>query len=102
MKFIQDEYRVARNNHSRLLEISCEKCGSFLFHYQKDGPGPLKRCYTDRVFEKENFVLASSLAVCKACHFPFGLYIMFQKENRPAIRLFVESVKKKTVPLSVI
>lgn len=102
MKFIDDSYRLARGNQSRMLLISCEKCGSFLFHYQKDGPGPLKRCYIDRVFEKNNYIIANGLAICEACRFPFGLYTIYEKEGRPAIRLFVESVKKKTVPLRVI
>ena len=34
----------------RLLDISCAKCDTHLFYYQKDGPGMLKRMYLDRIY----------------------------------------------------
>ena len=48
-QFVNDKYKKVRGGYSRLLEISCEKCGSVLCHYQKDGPGILKRMYFDRI-----------------------------------------------------
>ncbi|KKS56835.1 MAG: hypothetical protein UV23_C0035G0007, partial [Candidatus Nomurabacteria bacterium GW2011_GWF1_42_40] len=45
----RDKFRKARGGYARILEIRCEKCGHFLALYQKDGPGPLKRMYVDRI-----------------------------------------------------
>lgn len=47
--FISDKYRIARGGWSRYLQVRCESCDYKLFNYQKDGPGPLKRSYMDRI-----------------------------------------------------
>jgi hypothetical protein len=48
-KFINDKYKKVRGGYSRLLDITCEKCGNHVCYYQKDGPGILKRMYFDRI-----------------------------------------------------
>lgn len=50
-------------------QIDCSKCLKQLFIYQKDGNGPLLRCYTDRIRETFNyFDLTSNLEIkCKNC-----------------------------------
>lgn len=46
----RDKYLRARGGTSRMLNITCANCGSFLLRYQKDGPGKLMRCYLNRIF----------------------------------------------------
>lgn len=98
MKKIQlknDRYKKNRGGYSRLLNISCEKCGELICLYQKDGPGSLKRMYLDRIIEPKVPVSRKDLS-CPNGHF-LGVKINYEKENRPAFRLFVDSVRKKIV-----
>jgi len=78
-----------------MLAISCQKCGSPIFRYQKDGPGTLRRMYVDRISEAEVPVGRKDLT-CTKGHL-VGVKIIYEKENRPAFRLFVDSVTKKIV-----
>ena len=92
-----DQYRRSRGGHSRLLDLSCAKCGTHLFNYQKDGPGILKRTYLDRVV---GFKINKANLVCPNCKELLGVPIIYKKENRPAIRLFEGAVSKKITKLS--
>ena len=56
VKFKSDKYRKARGNYSRFLNVLCEHCGAKILVYQKDGPGPLKRLYLDRIFAPEDLI----------------------------------------------
>ena len=96
IKFKNDKYKKARGGYSRLLDISCEHCGEHLFFYQKDGPGILKRMYIDRISESEEIKLDTNL-VCPKCKRTLAILIIYEKENRPALRLFVGAVTKKIV-----
>lgn len=49
--FKNDKYKKTRGGYSRLLNISCQKCGSQICYYQKDGPGNLRRMYIDQLFD---------------------------------------------------
>ena len=89
---VNDKYRKARGGHSRLLDVSCTKCNTHLFYYQKDGPGILKRTYLDRIIGSK---IGKSSLVCPKCKELLGVSIVYKKENRPAIRLFVGAVSKK-------
>lgn len=93
--FKNDNFKRARGGHSRMLEISCQKCGEVICNYQKDGPGALKRMYIDRIIEPR-VSLDSKEFLCVCGHI-IGSSMIYEKENRPAFRLFVESVKKKIV-----
>jgi len=53
--FKSDKYKRTRGGYSRLLDISCAKCGTHLFYYQKDGPGMLKRMYLDRIYDSKKY-----------------------------------------------
>ncbi len=88
-----DKYKKARGGYSRLLNISCEKCGEFVCLYQKDGPGNLRRMYLDRIFN-EKVSLVNKVISCPNKH-PLGVRIIYMKEKRIAFRLFVDSVVKK-------
>jgi len=45
-----DRFRKARGGTARLVNIVCNKCGTQVLVYQKDGMGRLLRCYLDRIF----------------------------------------------------
>lgn len=102
--FKSDRYKRTRGGYSRLLDISCAKCGTHLFYYQKDGPGLLKRTYLDRVYgskkysnlENESLKNVPQL-VCPHCKKHIGVPFNYAKENRLAYRLFVGEIKKSLV-----
>jgi hypothetical protein len=61
--------------------------------YQKDGPGNLRRMYIDRISEQKVSISKKDLS-CPKDHL-IGVKIIYEKEKRPAFRLFVDSVAKK-------
>jgi hypothetical protein len=93
-KLKNDKYKKARGGRSRLLEIICANCQAALFKYQKDGPGILKRLYIDRI---EDFKNQDQRLTCPKCREHLGNLIIYEKENRPAYRLFAGAVAKKIV-----
>jgi ribosomal protein S27E len=93
MELKRDKYKMARGGYSRLLEIKCEKCGSLLCYYQKDGPGLLKRMYVDRIVKL--YARAGTSLICHKCGHVLGSHYIYKKEKRPAFRLFVGAVTKK-------
>lgn len=94
--FKKDKYRKARGGYSRLLDISCQECGKKVCYYQKDGPGNLRRMYIDRIFENKTPILSAKNLNCPAGHV-LGIKIIYKKENRPAFRLFIDSINKKII-----
>ncbi len=100
--FKSDKYKKARGGYSRLLDISCAKCATHLFYYQKDGPGILKRTYLDRIYGSKKYsgLQYASLKsvpqlVCPKCKQLIGVPFNYVKEDRSAFRLFVGAVSKK-------
>ena len=91
----KDKYKKARGGYSRLLQISCQKCGSLICLYQKDGPGNLRRMYVDRIIEPKASISKKDLT-CSNGHL-IGVKMVYEKEKRLAFRLFVDSVIKKIV-----
>ena len=103
----RDKFRKARGGYARILEIRCEKCGHFLALYQKDGPGPLKRMYVDRILAPEALANLRGISVkklpslsCNHCRQLIGIPYLYQKEKRPTFRLFEGSVTKKIIGTS--
>ncbi|EKD86964.1 MAG: hypothetical protein ACD_37C00089G0002 [uncultured bacterium] len=94
IKFKNDNYRRVRG-YSRFLEIKCASCGHFICHYQKDGPGILKRMYVDRIIGLD--LNKSRQIVCKNCKNIVGNLTIYEKENRPAYNVFPGSISKKIV-----
>jgi hypothetical protein len=90
-----DKFKKARGGYSRILAISCQKCGSLLCKYQKDGPGKLRRMYINRISDAK-VSLAKKELICPKGDL-VGIKIIYKKENRPAFRLFVDSVSKKII-----
>lgn len=95
MKLKNDKYKKARGGYSRLLNIACQKCGSSICQYQKDGAGNLRRMYIDRILSPKISIARKDLTYAKG-HL-LGVKIIYEKEKRPAFRLFVDSVVKKVV-----
>jgi len=100
-KFKTDKYRKARGGYSRFLDIFCAHCAAKVLVYQKDGPGPLKRLYLDRIFAPEkltnwqNMPLAKIFHLaCGQCRTILGIPYVYPKEKRPAFRLFAAVTKK--------
>jgi hypothetical protein len=99
-----DKYRKTRGGYSRLLEIHCEKCDGAIAVYQKDGPGPLRRMYIDRIASPENFTKLRHVPikkvpnlVCLNCRRLIGIPYIYEKEKRSAYRLFEGAVTKKII-----
>lgn len=90
-----DKYKHSRGGYSRLLHISCQKCSTHICNYQKDGPGILRRMYIDRINEPNVSILKKEL-LCPNNHL-IGIKMIYEKEDRPAFRLFVDSVSKKII-----
>lgn len=97
MQLANEKFRRSRGGRSRFLALSCESCGAFLFNYQKDGPGILKRLYLDRINRKGKGVSSSAKLTCPKCKTLLGVSIVYKKEKRPAYRLFAGAVSKQLV-----
>lgn len=93
MELKNDRYKKARGGRSRLLKIACRICGSPICLYQKDGSGALRRMYLDRM-NAPAVSLARKSLTCPEGHL-LGVKMLYEKEKRPAFRLFVDSVTKK-------
>jgi uncharacterized CHY-type Zn-finger protein len=87
-----DKYSQSRGGWSRILDITCDSCDKHVCYYQKDGPGPLKRMYIDRMSDAQPNDIK---LVCANCNNELGIRITYAKENRPAYRLFQGSVNKR-------
>ncbi len=90
-----DKYKKRRGGYSRWLLLNCEKCKSPISFYQKDGPGILKRLYIDRIVGLKS--TAGKNLTCGKCKRVLGVRMIYEKEDRPAYRLFVGAVEKKIV-----
>jgi hypothetical protein len=93
----RDHYNQARGGWSRVLDVSCEKCSQHICFYQKDGPGPLKRMYIDRIIDVQS---STDRLICDHCQHELGVATTYEKEQRPAYRLFQDAVTKKIVAQS--
>jgi hypothetical protein len=102
MKFKTDKYKHARGGYSRFVNVHCRKCEHIVLVYQKDGPGVLRRLYLDRIVEPENMQDVNHLDIsemndlrCQNCDEYLGTPYIYKKENRKAIRLYVDAVVKR-------
>ena len=96
-KFKNDRFKKSRGGYSRWLLISCEKCKTSLFIYQKDGPGTLKRLYLDRIINRSPKIKDHRNFICKKCKTAIGILVAYKKENRPVYRLFAGAIRKKII-----
>ena len=105
--FKKDQYSNIRGGYSALLDIRCQYCGNHICFYQKDGPGELRRMYCDRIvspkelvekIKVENFNELNPLQ-CNNCNRVIAMPIIYEQENRFALRLFVGAIKKTKITL---
>jgi len=93
-KFQRDRFQKARGGHSRVLDVRCEHCNTHIAYYQKDGPGSLLRMYVDRFIDETP---RGEQLGCVGCKRTLGVRIIYEKEKRPAYRLFAGAVTKRVV-----
>lgn len=95
-KLKQDLYRTARGGYARFWNIYCFNCKNHLLLYQKDGPGPLKRMYADRIIAPQEFIeLPHGPITCQTCHATIATPYTYEKERRPAFLVQEGSLIKK-------
>ena len=87
----KDKYSEARGGESTSLNIFCQKCERVICFYQKDGDGPLKRLYRDRMWGGLP-KFEGKVAKCPECKNLIGYCYIYDAEGRPAINLFVGGV----------
>lgn len=105
--FKRDKYRKSRGDYSRFLNIFCDHCKSKILLYQKDGAGPLKRLYLDRIFapieltkwQKIKQIKNVPKLVCKKCNRLIAIPGIYEKENRKALLLLSHTFIKKIVKI---
>lgn len=95
MELIKDKFRKTRGGYARLLDLSCEKCNNHLLIYQKDGPGPLKRLYVDRILKPKQLWKKEKKLVCSKCKTWLGIGAVYTKESRKCFVLFEAVIHKK-------
>lgn len=96
--FKSDRFRKNRGGSSRWLELFCDKCSQPFAIYQKDGPGILKRLYLDRISAPSELADGKHKNLeCRKCGSLLGVQYIYEKENRPAFRLFAGAVRKQIV-----
>ena len=92
--------RLKLGGETKMLDISCADCQTKIMVYQKDGMGDLKRCYLDRIGWLHEGVgigedthsqvdsLEKTMLCCPNCKVNIGSPMIYDKENRSAIRMF--------------
>ena len=99
-----DRYRKNRGGNSVILDISCAGCNDHLFYYQKDGPGPLKRMYLDRIYKSDQYSDLENTSpknipqlVCLKCKIVLGVLYIYKPEKRLSYRVLEGKIKKARV-----
>lgn len=93
-----DQFTLKRGGPAWLY-ISCSKCKSYVMDYQKDGPGPLLRCYLDRIhapkslFKLHEKSTLPPYLMCKGCNKKLGCLAIYEKEDRWAFFLVEEAIQ---------
>lgn len=98
--YIKDTYRENRGRRSQFLNIYCENCGTYLLLYQKDGPGPLKRLYYDRILAPESLTKLQHKKevpqlICNTCKRLIAIPSIYERENRKVYALLAYMIIKK-------
>lgn len=90
-QLIEDDFKKNRGDYSVILNIHCATCHCYIISYQKDGPGPLLRCYLDRIHQKFHFQQEKDNSEknlsCPHCNQQIGIYSIYAKENRPSYEM---------------
>jgi hypothetical protein len=101
----KDSYFRSRGSVYRKWRIVCANCQTVAFDYQKDGRGPLKRAYLNRILAPESLaalqdqpLAANDLHAlkCESCGSVLGIP-MLHWEGRLAFRLVPGQWGKKVM-----
>jgi hypothetical protein len=95
MEIKADQYSKARGGFSIPFELTCAKCHASIGEYQKDGPGPFKRLYADRLQNSFFSWNENKVIECENCKRPLAFCLLYKKENRSSYTLFSNTVKAK-------
>jgi ribosomal protein S27E len=104
VKFKEDRFSERRGGTSKAFDIFCKNCGNLILIYQKDGPGPLLRCYVDRILYPKNYlhkkikyVRQMSKLTCNDCDTLIGIPMRYKRhgENRLAFSMIKGSFKER-------
>lgn len=98
VNFKSDKYRLRRGGYSRFLHVKCSNCEHTVCLYQKDGPGPLKRMYADRIHGTK---ATTSRLRCSKCKSQIGTRYIYEKESRPAYLVADGTVTKQVVSVAL-
>lgn len=102
--FKNDRYAKSRGGNSRFLNIFCSACNNHVALYQKDGPGALLRMYLDRIFAPPALAALQDQVSdkkdipnlrCSKCGVLIATAMVYELENRPALRMAHGSFSKK-------
>ena len=91
-KLKNDNFRHSRGGNTKIYDLFCSQCGTFILKYQKDGIGDLLRLYFDRIIGLNNFIDNLN---CSKCNNLIGTKMIYKPESRLAYRLQKGSIKKK-------
>ena len=114
--FIRDKHANVRGQ-PKMLRLICDRCNKLYGLYQKDGPGPLKRCYLDRFHEHPDMPLLKTartmedlptIFTCPHCEEEIGMTMRYcgeviagrmtnPGEDRLAIKLFNAVLREEEV-----
>lgn len=104
----KDKFKSSRGTWSRLMNISCRKCGNHLLVYQKDGSGNLRRLYLDRIYDPPRLVNLQSKSLknipalkCGKCGEIIATPYIYAKENRKAFRVYQDTIIGKVRKMKV-
>ncbi len=104
VKLKRDRFSARRGGGSKALDVFCNKCNNVVIIYQKDGPGPLLRCYADRIIypkhylsEGISYVKEMPKLVCNDCNAVIGIPTRYKEhgEDRLAFNMIKAAFKKK-------
>lgn len=93
MKIKHDKFQKIRGGKVKIDIISCSKCKSELFIYQKDGSGPIHRCYINRIIKVISAVENGNGLYC-TCGEKIGTKII-HTDGRQAYAIIRTSINKK-------
>jgi ribosomal protein S27E len=104
-----DRYAKNRGAPHKFLYIMCAGCNTPAMVYQKDGPGRLLRCYSDRIvwppelvdrqrdLTAETVKSAGNIA-CSECEQVLATPMVYKPENRPAYHVMQGTIHMQKGP----
>ena len=77
------QYRLKKyGGNVQTYTIKCNTCHADMFDYQKDGLGPLLRCYKDRIINSyNNFNKDLELLTCQCCQSKISFPVTKYEKN---------------------